>query len=153
VQSVRFPFTEIRFISGKVLMAKTDAWHHSMSPSPRQRRLESLTTTLQHLADAGLGAASIIANFHHRRIVPLMERELCIFEMRDAANPISLVRSRLLQECLLKEYTTTRARRAIGLKLVSHNDGDLLSFVMLPDAPPMSVLLLLWNLASSLRLS
>jgi hypothetical protein len=114
--------------------------------------LESLTTALWHLADAGLRAASIIANFHHRRIVPLMERELCIFEMSDTANPISLVRSRLLQECLLKEYATTRARRAISLKSVLHSDDDLWSFVMLPDAPPVSELLLLWALASCSRL-
>jgi hypothetical protein len=77
-------------------MAKTDAWHHDMSPTARQRRLKSLTTALRRLADTGLGAASIIANFHYRWIVPLMERELCIFEMSDATNPISLARSRLL---------------------------------------------------------
>jgi hypothetical protein len=62
--------------TGKVLMGKTDAWHHSVSPPSRQRRLEYLTTALWHLADAGLGAASIIANFHHRWIVPLMVRDL-----------------------------------------------------------------------------
>jgi hypothetical protein len=97
--------------------------------------LESLTTALRRLADAGLGAASIIANFHHRRIVPLMERELCIFEMSDVTNPISLARSRLLQECLLKEYAATRARRTISLESVSHGDDDLWSFVMLPRRP------------------
>jgi hypothetical protein len=59
--------------TGKVLMAKTDTWHHGVSPHARQGRLESLTTALQCLADAGLGAASTIANFHHRRVVPLME--------------------------------------------------------------------------------
>jgi hypothetical protein len=96
-------------------MAKTDTWHHGVSPPTRQRRLESVLTALQHLADAGLGAASIIANFHHWRIIPLMERELCIFEMSNAANPVSLVRLRLLQERLLKEYASTRARRAISL--------------------------------------
>jgi hypothetical protein len=53
------PYTE------KVLMAKSDAWHHGVSRPARQRRLESLTTMLWRLADAGLGAASIIANFHH----------------------------------------------------------------------------------------
>jgi hypothetical protein len=52
--------------------------------------LESLTDALWSLADAGLGAASVLANLHHRRIVPLMERELRIFEMSDAANPMSL---------------------------------------------------------------
>jgi hypothetical protein len=29
-----------------------------------------------------------------------MERELCIYEMSDAANPMSLARSRLLEESL-----------------------------------------------------
>jgi hypothetical protein len=105
--------------------------------------LESLTTALRSLADARLGAASIIANLHHRGIVPLMERELHIFEMRDAANPSSLARSRLLQECLLPEYAATRARRGVNLKWVPHSDDDLWSFVMLPDAPSMSAPLLL----------
>jgi hypothetical protein len=79
-------------------MVKTDAWHHGVSPSSRQQSLESLNTALRSLADARLGATSIIANFHHRLIVPLMERELHIFEMSDAANPASLARSWLLQE-------------------------------------------------------
>jgi hypothetical protein len=43
-----------------------------------------------------------------------MERELSIFEMSDAANPVSLAHSRLLQERLLKEYAATRARRRDG---------------------------------------
>jgi hypothetical protein len=60
--------------TGKVLMAKTGAWHHDVSPPARQWRLESLTTMLWCLADAGLGAASIITNFHHRRIVPLKDQ-------------------------------------------------------------------------------
>jgi hypothetical protein len=67
-----------------------------------------------------------------------MERELCIFEMNGAANPTSLVCSRLLQEHLLPEYATTRARRAASLKLVPHSHDDLWSFVMLPDAPTVS---------------
>jgi hypothetical protein len=104
--------------------------------------LESLTNALRCLADAGLGAALVIANFHHLRIVPLMESELRIFKMSNAANPTSLARSRLLQDHLLSEYTATRARRAISLKSVSHNDDDLSSFVMLPDAPEVSVPLL-----------
>jgi hypothetical protein len=123
-------------------MAKTDAWHHGVSPPTRQRRLESLTTALQRLADTGLGAALIIANFHHRRVVPLMERELCIFEMSDAANPVSLAHSRLLQERFPKEYAAMRVRRVISLKSVPHSDDDLWSFVMLPDDQPVSVVFL-----------
>jgi hypothetical protein len=53
---------------------------------------------LKNLADAGLGAASVLTNLHHRRIVPLMERELRIYEMREAANPTSLAHSRFFHE-------------------------------------------------------
>jgi hypothetical protein len=128
--------------TGKVLMAKTDTWHHDVSPPAQPRRLESLTTAMWRLADAGLGAASIIANFHHQRVVPLMERELCIFEMSDAGNPVSLAHSRLLQERLLKEYAATRARHAISLKSVPRSDDDLWSFVMLRDDQLVSVVFL-----------
>jgi hypothetical protein len=41
--------------TGKVLMVKTDAWHHGVSPPSRQERLESLTDALRSLADARLG--------------------------------------------------------------------------------------------------
>jgi hypothetical protein len=109
--------------------------------------LDSLITVLRHLTDVGLGAASIIANFHHRRVVPLMERELYIFKMRDAANPVSLARSRLLQDRFPQEYAATRARHAISLKSVPHTNNDLWSFVMLPDAQPVSAVPpLLWIL-------
>jgi hypothetical protein len=121
-----------------VLKEKTDAWHHGVSPSSRQQRLESLIDALRSLADAGLGAASVLANLHHRRIVPLVERELRIYKMSDAANPTALARSRLLHEHLPPEYATTRARRAFSLKSAPHGNDDLWSFVMLPDAPVVS---------------
>jgi hypothetical protein len=53
---------------------------------------------LKDLADAGLGAASVLANLHHRRVVPLMERWLRIFEMDEAADPVALPQSRLLRD-------------------------------------------------------
>jgi hypothetical protein len=84
-------------------------------PSSRQRRLESLTDALCQLADSGLAVTSIIANFHHRWIIPLMKMELRIFKMSDAAKPVSLARSQLLQERLSKGYTATRMRRVINL--------------------------------------
>jgi hypothetical protein len=71
-----------------------------------------------------------------------MERELRIFEMSDAANPTSLAHSQLLQDRLLLECAATRARRAISLKSVPHSTDNLWSFVMLPDAPMVSVPLL-----------
>jgi hypothetical protein len=86
--------------TGKVLKKKVDSWHHSLSPSSRQDRLESILLALKGLAGAGLGTASVLANLHHRRIVPLMERELRIYEMSEAANPMWLARSRLLHDRL-----------------------------------------------------
>jgi hypothetical protein len=121
-----------------VLKEKPNTWVHGVSPPSRQRRLESLTNALHQLADSGLGVTSVIANFHHRWIIPLMERELRIFEMSDVANPVSLMRSQLMQEWLPKGYATTRARHVVNLNMVPHNDDDLWSFVMLLDAGPVS---------------
>jgi hypothetical protein len=121
-----------------VLKEKTGSWHHGVSPSSRQEQLESLLNALKGLADAGLGAASVLANLHHRRIAPLMERELRIYEMSDVANPMALARLRLLHERLPPEYAATRARRAISLKAVRYGNNALGSFVMLPDAPVVS---------------
>jgi hypothetical protein len=87
-----FPYT------GKVLKEKADSWHHGVSPSSHQTRLDSLLNGLKGLTNAGVGAASVLANLHHRRVVPLMERELRIYGMRKAANPTSLARSRLLHD-------------------------------------------------------
>jgi hypothetical protein len=103
-----------------------------------QDRLESALLALKSLADTGLGAASVLANLHHRRIVSLMERELRIYEMSEAANPVSLARSRWLHDRFPREYAAMRARRAISLKAVRHSDDDIWSFIMLPDAPPVS---------------
>jgi hypothetical protein len=106
-------------------MERADSWYHNVSPSSHQARLDSLLTALKNLVDAGLGAASVLANLHHRRIVPLMERELRVYEMSEAANLTSLARWRFLHELLPQEYAATRARRAISLKAVTHSNDDL----------------------------
>jgi hypothetical protein len=87
--------------TGKVLKEKADSWWHGVSPSSRQDRLESALQALKDLADAGLGAASVLANLHHRWIIPLMERRLRIFEMGETADPVVLAQSRLLPDLLL----------------------------------------------------
>jgi hypothetical protein len=121
-----------------VLKEKADSWHHGVSPSSHQARLDLLLATMKHLADAGLGAASVLANLHHRRIIPLMERPLRIFEMDEEADPVVLAQSQLLPDLLPQEYATTRARRAIDLKVIRHSDDDLWSFAMLPVGPLVS---------------
>jgi hypothetical protein len=52
--------------------------------------------------------------------------------MSDVANPTVLARLQLLHERLPSEYAATRARRAISLKAVQHDNDDFWSFVMLP---------------------
>jgi hypothetical protein len=121
-----------------VLKVKTDNWHHGSSPSPRQDRLESLLNGLKSLADAGLGAALVLANLNHWRIVPLMERRLRIYEMTEEADPTALARSRLLREHFPREYTATRERCVVNLRTMLTDNDDIWSFIMLPDAPPVS---------------
>jgi hypothetical protein len=100
--------------------------------------LDSALKALKALADAGLTAASVLANLHHRQIVPLMERRLCIFKMEETADPVALAQSRLQPDLLPQDYAATRARRAINLKAVRHSDDDLWSFAMLPVGPLVS---------------
>jgi hypothetical protein len=111
-----------------VLKEKADSWWHRLSPSSHQDQLESALLALKGLADAGLGTASVLANLHHRRIIPLMERELRIYEMSETANPVSLARSWLVHNRFPLEYAATRARRAISLKAVRHSNDDFWSF-------------------------
>jgi hypothetical protein len=111
--------------SGKVLMEKADSWHHGVSPSSHQTRLDSLLTALKALADDGLTVGCVLANLHHRWIVPLMERPLRIFEMHEDADPVALVQSRLMPDLLPREYAATRARRAIDLRAGRNDDAAL----------------------------
>ena len=60
-------------------MEKPDAWGYGVSPPEGQARLKVYTDVLQRLADEGLTAAIVIANFHWRRVLPLMERKLPLF--------------------------------------------------------------------------
>jgi hypothetical protein len=85
-----------------------------------------------------LGAASILANLHHRRIVPLMERRLRIFEMDETADLVALAHSQLVHDRFPQEYAATRARRAVSVEAVKTSNDDLWSFVMLPDGPLVS---------------
>jgi hypothetical protein len=124
--------------TGKVVKEKADSWWHGLSPSSRQDRLDSALQALKALADGRLTAASVLANLHHRRIIPLMERRLHIFEMHEEADPVALAQSRLLPDLLPQEYAATRARRAVNLKVIRTDDVALWSFVMLPYGPLVS---------------
>jgi hypothetical protein len=100
----------------KVLRERPPSWYHGVSPPQHQARLDSLMTALQELAGRGLTAGVVLANLHHRRVVPLMERPLRIFEMTETMDPIALARSRLLPDPFPRASAANPARRAIDPK-------------------------------------
>jgi hypothetical protein len=121
-----------------VLREKAASWHHGVSPPQHQARLDSLVAALKKLADRGLTAGCVLANLHHRRIVPLMERPLRIFEMTEITDPIALARSWLLPDPFPRAFAATRARRAIDLRPGRCGDDVLWAFKMLPTGPLVS---------------
>jgi hypothetical protein len=83
----------------------------------------------------------VLAFLHHRRIVPLMERPLCIYEMTEAADPVALARSRMLPTPLGRPYALTRARNAVDTRMPMHPDRTPWDLEMLPTGPLVSVIL------------
>jgi hypothetical protein len=69
--------------TGKVLRERPASWYHGVSPPQHQARLDSLLAALRNLAGRGLNAEVVLAHLHHRRVVPLMERPLRIYEIVD----------------------------------------------------------------------
>jgi hypothetical protein len=123
--------------TGLVLRERPDSWSHGVSPASHRRRLDSVLAALRYLAGRGLTAATVLAHLHNRRIVPLMERPLRIFEMTETANPSALARSRMLQTPLLREYAATRARSAVDTRSL-RSDRSLWDLEMLPICPLVS---------------
>jgi hypothetical protein len=123
-----------------VLRERPDYWHHGVSPPQHRNRLDSLLDALKNLADRGLTAGAVLAFLHHRRVVPLTERPLCIFEMTETVDPIALARSWMLQAPLLREYAATRARSAVDSKSV-RSDRSLWDLGMLPTGELVSGIL------------
>jgi hypothetical protein len=99
--------------------------------------LDSLLAALRNLAARGLTAATVLAFLHHRRVVPLMERALRIFEMTETANPVALARSQMLPSPLLREYAATRAWSAVDTRSL-RSDRSLWDLEMLPTGPLVS---------------
>jgi hypothetical protein len=123
-----------------VLRERPDSWSYGVSTPQHRRRLGSLLAALRNLAARGLTEATVLAFLHHRRVVPLMERPLCIFEMTQAADPVALARSRMLPSPLQREYALTRARSAVDTRLLC-SDRSPWELEMLPTGPLVSMIL------------
>ena len=108
-------------------------WKYGVSGPEQREKLTPLTDALHSLAEAGLTAAVVIANFHRRWVVPLMERALPIFKIMESADPAALAGSRMLEEPLLVAYAATRVKCAVETRKMRCGDYDLWSFKMRPE--------------------
>jgi hypothetical protein len=68
-----------------VVTAAADAWRYG-TPHDRQKNLEPLLKALEVLRKGGLTAAGVIAAIHRRRVLPLAERRLPLWEMTPEAD-------------------------------------------------------------------
>ena len=99
-----------------------------MSPLEHQARLKMYTDALQHLVGKGLTAAIVIASFHRRRVLPLMERKLPLFQMTENA---PFEGTRMMEEFLSDDVSAQRAARAVSQP--PNNLGDFWRVAMRPD--------------------
>jgi hypothetical protein len=66
--------------SQRVVTVAADAWRYG-TPHDRQKNLEPLLKALEALRKGGLTAAGVIAAIYRRRVLPLAERRLPLWEM------------------------------------------------------------------------
>jgi hypothetical protein len=127
--------------TGRVFKEKPSSWGYGVSTAQHRRRQESVLAALRSLEAQGLTAMGVLAFLHHRRVVPLMERPLCIFEMKEEADPIALARSRMLLTPRERPYALTRARSAVDTQMPAHPDRTPWDLEMLPTGPLVSSIL------------
>jgi hypothetical protein len=126
--------------TGLVLREKPNSWGHGVSTAQHRRRLDSVLAALKNLATRGLTAVGVLGFLHHRRVVPLMERPLCIYEMTEEADPVVLARSRMLPTPLEQVYALTRARNAVDTRMLQRQDRSPWDLEMLPTGPLVSMI-------------
>jgi hypothetical protein len=123
-----------------VFKEKPDSWSYRVSTPQHRRRLSLLLVALRNLVTRGLTAAGVLAFLHHRRVVPLMERPLCIFEMTEEADPVALARWRMLPTPLGRAYALTRAPNAVDIRML-RQDRSPWDLEMLPTGLLVSMVL------------
>nr|CAB3457772.1 unnamed protein product [Digitaria exilis] len=96
--------------TGLLLTQKQDDWHFGVSPPARKRKLDPLIEALQRLSKLGLTAGGVIANFHRRRVLPLMRRRLPLHKMTPDAD---LTGTMMAAEPLPVATAVQRGRRAV----------------------------------------
>jgi hypothetical protein len=96
--------------SQRVVTVAGDAWRYG-TPHDRQKNLEPLLKALEALRKGGLTAAGVIAAIHRRRVLPLAERRLPLWEMTPEAD---LEGSRMSSDPLPIDVLYGRVAAALG---------------------------------------
>ena len=91
-------------------------------------------------------AAAVIANFHRQRVIPLMERNLPIFDLTPEA---PYAGSRTSNVLLPRDVTARRTKSVVAD--FPDNPEDLWKIKMHPEAGYLSVVRLSFNSLSILR--
>jgi hypothetical protein len=95
---------------GQVLMSREDNWTYGIIEEEKPK-LQPLLDTLRRLQQRGLTAGMVVAAFHHRRVLPLMQRRLRIDKMTPE---VSLEGSRMSHETLPLDEVAQHARWMVG---------------------------------------
>jgi hypothetical protein len=66
--------------SQQVVTAASENWRYG-APRDRQKNLQPLLKALEELREKGLTVAGVVAAIHRRRVIPLTERRLLLWEM------------------------------------------------------------------------
>jgi hypothetical protein len=96
--------------SQRVVTAAANAWRYG-TPHDRQKNLEPLLKALEVLRKGGLTVAGVIAAIHRRRVLPLAERRLPLWEMTPEAD---LKGSRMSSDPLPIDVLHGRVAVALG---------------------------------------
>jgi hypothetical protein len=111
--------------SQRVVTAAADVWRYG-TPRDRQKNLEPLLKALEVLRKGGLTAAGVVAAIHRRRVLPLTERHLPLWEMTPEANLEGLRMS-------LDPLPVDDLHRRVAVTLGKPDAGALSQPLMRPD--------------------
>ena len=109
-----------------------EKWRYGI-PKEDQPKLQPLLEGLERLRGRCLTAAAVVAAFHHRRVLPLMARRRCLFDMR-LDEPIEGIR--ISAAALSDEVVLRRVRETVDGKLKS---GGLTHIIMRPSQGYLSL--------------
>jgi hypothetical protein len=111
--------------SQRVVTTAADNWRYG-TPRDRQKNLQPLLKALEELRKGGLTAAGVVATIHRRRVLPLTERRLPLWEMTPG---VDLEGLRMSSDPLPVDDLHMRVAGTVG----KSDAGALSQLLMRPD--------------------